>query len=42
MLMEACRFYDIDAIAEWACAKDARQAARLREANAREELRASA
>ena len=21
MLMEACRFYDIDAVAEWACAK---------------------
>jgi cytosine/adenosine deaminase-related metal-dependent hydrolase len=42
MLMEACRFYDIDAIAEWACAKDERQAARLREANAHEKLRASA
>ncbi|HEX2255937.1 MAG TPA: hypothetical protein VHG92_04395, partial [Afifellaceae bacterium] len=21
MLMEACRYYDIDAVAEWACAK---------------------
>jgi cytosine/creatinine deaminase len=21
MLMEACRFYNIDAVAEWACAK---------------------
>ena len=29
MLMEACRFYDIDAVAEWACAKDARQTAQL-------------
>ena len=24
MLMEACRFYDIDAVAEWACAKPPR------------------
>lgn len=35
MLMESCRFYDIDAVAEWACARDEQQAARLLEANAR-------
>lgn len=27
MLMESCRFYDIEAVAQWACAKDARQSA---------------
>jgi len=40
MLMEACRFYDIDAVAEWACAKDARQTARLEAARELEEARA--
>lgn len=29
MLMESCRFYDIDSVAAWACAKDPRQQARL-------------
>jgi len=29
MLMEACRFYDIDAVAEWACAVDPFQKAKV-------------
>jgi hypothetical protein len=35
MLMEACRFYDIDAVAEWACTKDAGQAKRVEDLRAR-------
>jgi cytosine/adenosine deaminase-related metal-dependent hydrolase len=30
MLMEACRFYDIDQVAEWACAKPITAAAKLK------------
>jgi len=29
MLMEACRFYDIEAVAEWACARPDLARARL-------------
>jgi hypothetical protein len=29
MLMEACRFYDIDQVAEWACAKPITAASKL-------------
>jgi cytosine deaminase len=39
ILMEACRFYDIEAVAEWACAKDPGQNKRLEELRSRNSSR---
>jgi hypothetical protein len=36
MLMEACRFYDIEAVADWACAKPPNTAARTADSQAAE------